>query len=113
MASSESFTGTTKFWKVFHPDGEPEFLSGDGACSVTTFMTDLSGNRAMTLAAGQEGQMKLIQTAGGANATVTCALDQSSMAYVSFDLGANNKSKMIWTGSFWTIIESKGLTKNV
>lgn len=101
--------------KPFFPLAEPESLSADGAISLLSYMTELSGNVTMTLADGLvDCCLKSIQTQGGANATITCSMDQSGGAYVGFSLGANNKALLIWDdpGEFWGILDSKGLTKN-
>ena len=107
--------GEFLYYVNFFPKGEPEFLSSDGALSLNTYMSSLSGNVDMTLANGIKGSInKLILTQGGANATITCSLDQTVDAYVSFSLGANNKAHLVWDQkeSFWAIIDGKGLTKN-
>ena len=117
MATTETFTGVHKYYTGFYPGQEPETLSANGAINTTSFLTEISGNVNMTLADGEPNQLKFLNTQGGATATITCSLDQSVDAYVSFDLGANNKALLIFdsNGGFWSILESKPvpLTKNL
>jgi hypothetical protein len=87
-----------------------EQLSANGPISLASYSTDLSGNVTMTLADGLiPFHAKLIQTQGGASATITCSLESPS---VGFSLGANNKALLIWrlSDSFWRIVDEKGLT---
>ena len=90
----------------------PEDLSADGAISINTYMTNLNGTRAMTLAdGGTDHQAKLILTASGASATITCSLDSPN---ISFNLGATNKAFLVWhtADDVWKVIDHKGLTFN-
>lgn len=108
--------GEFLYYLNYFPKGEPEFLSSNGAISLNSYMSSLSGNVSMTLADGVRASMnKLILTQGGANATITCSLDQTVDDWVSISLGANNKVHFVWNKreGWWAIVDGKGLTKNL
>lgn len=92
-----------------YPLDEPELISTNTELSITSYMSEISGNRVVSLPdATVRGVHKLILTQGGANVTVTCSLEGS---FSGFDLGSNNKAHLVWGGVFWLIIDSKGLVK--
>ena len=92
------------------PIEEPETITSDTALSLDSYMSEISGNRTVSLADGSaRGLQKLVLVQGGSSATVDCSLEG---AFTGFDLGANNKARLVWDTSFWRIIDSRGLTKN-
>lgn len=103
------------FIQLFFPQGEPETLTGDGACSLTRSSTYLSAllNLDMTLAdATQLGHYKEI-TCVGALTTADITLSLDSFSSISLAIGG-------WVGLFWddenewwVIFRGVGYTKNV
>ena len=105
------------YYIPIYPKGEEENLILDGAISLNSHSTrlDVPSSGSMTMADGAiQGIHKRIFSDNASDATITCSLDQSVSAYVSFTLAKNGKFVGIWDKSgFWRITEEKLLTRNL
>ena len=105
------------YYIPIYPKDEEENLILDGAISLTSHSTrlDVPSSGSMTMADGEiQGIYKRIFNDHASAATVTCSLDQSVSAWVSFDLAKGGKFVGIWDkAGHWVITEEKLLTRNL
>lgn len=106
------------YYLVRYPKGEQELIQSDGPISLDRHATrlDTNGSGSFTMAGGElRFILKKVFNDNASVATITCNLDQSVAAYVSFSLAKSGKAELIWDfgGEFWTIIEEKNLTRNL
>jgi len=85
---------------------DSETITEPGACSVTTNITlvsNPSGNGNLTLAAGSDGQIKIIIMVSNTGATTQTLTGSNVEGDVEFD-AAGDTATMIYTNSKWYMI---------
>lgn len=104
-------------FNTIFPKGVKEILSANGAINLNAYSTRLTkgSQQDMTLAdATVDGLCKVIRTKSDTPATITCALDQSGSAYVSFSMLASGRVNISWLQpeNYWDLSDYKEITLN-
>jgi len=110
LSSVQDSTGV--YFATFMPTGAVQALSGAGAISLTSYLTDwtTTGANAGTLANGViAGQLKEVRmVTDGGDGTLTPATP-TGFATVTFN-DVNDVCLFMWTGSAWRILKNTGCT---